>query len=955
MLAYERVLQDMVALIGFDFEYCLNYEHHFGLLIFAPGLGLRKAYHLRRKARQYLARSIDGMIQSRRQLAELVAPSQYLEMDDDDDDDEPEKMDIDDEDLKDDEKKDHAQDDNDSLATPKELVAPKKKKKSSARKRNPQYLSSVVFTNLGGFVRFNAAGGLVGRSGDHDMLDNTRIHPECYLDSTALGARDFAQRICADAFDDIEHYSPDDYHDVIERGMEDSRTHLAALFAAHDEHNIHWGKLEKQPKNNPRPQPFGFPYWRTPVIVKSDDEYIDDKIAGLDIDAYANMIYDQDNQDRKYREQLEDIKRELRWPWRELRPPYQPPSREIIFEWSCGRGASSASTIAYNSISQPFPSLVSPRHQFFALRPLQIVTCRVVSADDFRLYVDITDLPGMRGSIANDVVIEDLDENMTKDEPLIEIYQAIRSSIRKGRIKAPKFLRLDDDQVFAAAVLRVNFDRTKIELSRKDEHVFFPLNKAEFNKQLVDDSTETNTSSTNNAARLYGIDSTQNIEHSSELPMRKNLIDKYLEVHRVAADYIQLAQARRTRALIARQQRRNPKQDNKAAMKNEIKHQRIVHPNYFPKANSYALAEKELANRPEGEAIIRPSSQRGRLTLSWALMPEIIRHIPIEDINDDDDDLLNDGTRRYDTRGVFIEKKSKNNQAQYRIGKLVFEEIDEILALYIYPMNDLIANAITHRKFDAEISKDKKNPKLKVQAKLAQKRQENFNQLHYFVWLDATHPGYLVLSWLPDQGQEPIHEYMECHPKGWRLRDRYCDNVENAINYFKKNVKNWLSKASALKKKKASLQEQQAQLANPSLPPSTTTTTHNDNNIDDDRRIHRYPAAADSRNNYTSPTYSQTSPYIQQSPNYQSSSYNAQTYQPPRYQYNQTNPQYYQSHPPPPSHYQGHEYQQPYHYQSQYYQQGGPPRPAGQAPPPPRGRGRAMTLPAWQQQQQRQY
>lgn len=67
-------------------------------------------------------------------------------------------------------------------------------------------LGKIVYTNCAGFLRISETLGIAkNREIQLDPLDNTRIHPECYI------TYDFAYKICADALEDTN----DDPHNRI--------------------------------------------------------------------------------------------------------------------------------------------------------------------------------------------------------------------------------------------------------------------------------------------------------------------------------------------------------------------------------------------------------------------------------------------------------------------------------------------------------------------------------------------------------------------------------------------------------------------------------------------------------------------------------------------------------------------------------------------------------------------
>ena len=74
-----------------------------------------------------------------------------------------------------------------------------------------------------------------------------------------------------------------------------------------------------------------------------------------------------------------------------------------------------------------------------------------------------------------------------------------------------------------------------------------------------------------------------------------------------------------------------------------------------------------------GEVILRPSSS-GKVALTWAFRRNVYRHVEIDE----------------------TDKKYKIEEEEY-------EDLDELLARYVLPMNDLTEDVCRHRKYDARV------------------------------------------------------------------------------------------------------------------------------------------------------------------------------------------------------------------------------------------------------------
>eukprot|EP01038_Epipyxis_sp_PR26KG_P004105 gene4105-5855_t len=176
-------------------------------------------------------------------------------------------------------------------------------------------LGKVVYNNAAGFLRVTD----VGRNKILDPLENTRIHPECYV------TNDFAQKICADALD-VQH-NPMDYIDTVEDLMKSVHKVLTQTMRQCPEWIDLW-------ENYVRPVPGLVPFEQT--IAKSDGSEVTlgvelvDKLFLLDLDAYAEGL-ERNPLIGKKRMQLEQIKDELRFPWLDLRWPLEDMKTEDMF------------------------------------------------------------------------------------------------------------------------------------------------------------------------------------------------------------------------------------------------------------------------------------------------------------------------------------------------------------------------------------------------------------------------------------------------------------------------------------------------------------------------------------------------------------------------------------------------------------------------------------------------
>jgi len=565
-----------------------------------------------------------------------------------------------------------------------------------------------------------------------------------------------------------------------------------------------------------------------------------------------------------------------------------------------------------------------------------------------------------------------------RDPEVAAAWAKIQDGLDEARPDVPRWLRLDDGEVFEAAVLKIDFERVRVELSRRDADVFWPATEDAVAGDLADDLASLDLGGSSSSSSFYASSARRDVwgrrpdaetttPSSSSGPEALVFKDADLRIDAIAKLYRKNAAARRDAVRRARADRRAGKATTwrdiskgggatpslaaamaaRQRLKRLKKHRAIDHPNYRPKALTHTAAEAELAVLPDGEAVIRPSSSNdAKLSLAWAVRPGVYRHVPIEDADDgDDDDSDNDDGKngakpRYDTRGVYIPRKTrKGGLVKYRIGDLDFEDLDQIFGQYVYPMNDLVAEVCAHRKFRDDVRAGD------VAARaLETLRAAAPATVPYMLWLDPRHPGYFALTWLPQAATSPRTEYLSVHPTHFRLRGRKLDKIDDAIDYFKRHAPAWSGAAPAGSKRSSG--------DHPAIKSASSSKTR--------------PASASRTPSHhaTTPRRSTTARTPVTAPGASSSAYrstaapSSSSYEPPRREasaassYTASASSFYAGQAPPTGGAGAASFQQPPAPRP-------PPTPQMGVPPPPpgpggAGRGRGNTLPAWYVQQQQQ-
>eukprot|EP00826_Nyctotherus_ovalis_P033985 TRINITY_DN2781_c0_g4_i9.p1 TRINITY_DN2781_c0_g4~~TRINITY_DN2781_c0_g4_i9.p1 ORF type:complete len:1481 (+),score=370.11 TRINITY_DN2781_c0_g4_i9:244-4686(+) len=184
----------------------------------------------------------------------------------------------------------------------------------------------------------------------------------------------------------------------------------------------------------------------------------------------------------------------------------------------------------------------------------------------------------------------------------------------------------------------------------------------------------------------------------------------------------------------------------------------IIHPRF--RNVSITRAIEHLSTRETGEYIFRPSSiSSDHLTLTLMFYKNVYVHIDVKE-----------------------ELKGPDGPIGERllIGRSSFSTLDEIAEKYINPVITRVKEVASNRKF----INNRSLKFLKDYASL--KREENPELIAYYLGIVPDYPQYIVLVICPREG-DVITEYAKVKPEGYYFHDRYFDNIEELIDYFKKH------------------------------------------------------------------------------------------------------------------------------------------------------------------------
>jgi len=185
---------------------------------------------------------------------------------------------------------------------------------------------------------------------------------------------------------------------------------------------------------------------------------------------------------------------------------------------------------------------------------------------------------------------------------------------------------------------------------------------------------------------------------------------------------------------------------------------RITHPNF--QNISRQDAENQLSKKGlVGEVIFRPSS-RGltALSLTWMVQLNKFEHFAFEELD-----------------------KKKNDPEigkKLRIKKLTFEDLDDVMANYITPINNFVQDMIKFRKYKEKTYDE-------IQSVNDAEKKANPGGIPYYIIPYENHPTSFVLAYRPNTRTYRVP--VGVTPDGYKLENKIHNNAEALIAWFKKN------------------------------------------------------------------------------------------------------------------------------------------------------------------------
>ncbi|KAI9197363.1 SH2 domain-containing protein [Polychytrium aggregatum] len=181
----------------------------------------------------------------------------------------------------------------------------------------------------------------------------------------------------------------------------------------------------------------------------------------------------------------------------------------------------------------------------------------------------------------------------------------------------------------------------------------------------------------------------------------------------------------------------------------------VAHP--FFKNVDYRAAEDILRDAPNGDVVIRPSTKgNSHLSMSWKIANGIIHHLDI----------------------VESQKES-----EYALGKVLtvngqpFSELDEIIANYIAPMQQLIDEVVSSPKFKPYGDKE-------MQEYISRQCRSSKTSVYGFVF-HPEKPGYFMLMFRHSPENSLHSENIEVKTSGFAFRGKTFKSLNDLIVGFK--------------------------------------------------------------------------------------------------------------------------------------------------------------------------
>jgi transcription elongation factor SPT6 len=208
------------------------------------------------------------------------------------------------------------------------------------------------------------------------------------------------------------------------------------------------------------------------------------------------------------------------------------------------------------------------------------------------------------------------------------------------------------------------------------------------------------------------------------------------------------------------------KEAKAAARQSKYQRRAIDHPAF--KEVSYGQSEKYLADKPQGEAIVRPSSKGvENLTVSFKITKAAVVHVDVREEGKNENNMRNIG------QVLFIRDEQ-------------FESLDEILETYVASITAFGRQMTRHKNYRA--AKDQTGiAKEDIVSYLSAEKKKAPKRIPYCLWYRKKEPQSFMLSCFTSKA---YHEFISIKPDGFKFCDERFTSVVDLLSWFKKNYHN---------------------------------------------------------------------------------------------------------------------------------------------------------------------
>jgi len=179
-------------------------------------------------------------------------------------------------------------------------------------------------------------------------------------------------------------------------------------------------------------------------------------------------------------------------------------------------------------------------------------------------------------------------------------------------------------------------------------------------------------------------------------------------------------------------------------------------------------ATELLKDSEPGEVIVRPGSGANDLKITWKFAESVYVHINIKE----------EGREASSTIGTKLS-----------IADSSYDDLDEIIAMYIEPRAELVKDIMSYRKYK-DINEDG------AEEEMITEKGSNEKSIPYMLSASHEYPGRFVLTYCTRVGSAK-REYVMVMQEGYKFRSLIFPKIDQLIQWFKKHYKDPIKKSSS--------------------------------------------------------------------------------------------------------------------------------------------------------------